>query len=81
MGLGDNWRQRIVDGIRKADLFMPLISETSLKHEEGFVQKEWWDGVNESIRRTADKIDGKFIVPVVIDDSPLYGDNISKHFD
>ena len=81
LGLGDNWRQRIVDGIRKADLFMPFISETSLKHEEGFVQKEWWDGVNESIRRTADKIDGKFIVPVVIDDSPLYGDNISKHFD
>ena len=81
LGLGDNWRQKIVDGIRKADLFMPLISANSLNHEEGFVQKEWWDGVNESIRRNADKIETKFLVPVVIDESPLYGDAIAKHFD
>ena len=78
---GDDWREKIVVNIRKADLFMPLISMNSLEHEDGYVQKEWMQGINEWIFRNADKQAGKYLVPVVIDDSKLYNDNIAKHFD
>lgn len=78
---GDDWREKIVVNIRKADLFMPLISQNSLEHEDGYVQKEWMQGTNEWIFRNADKKAGKYLIPVVIDDSRLYSDKISKHFD
>jgi len=78
---GDDWREKIVVNIRKADLFMPLISANSLEHEDGYVQKEWLQGTNEWIFRNAAKTEGKYLVPVVIDESKLYSDKISKHFD
>lgn len=78
---GDDWREKIVVNIRKADLFMPLISQNSLEHEDGYVQKEWMQGTNEWIFRNADKKADKYLVPVVIDESKLYSDKISKHFD
>jgi hypothetical protein len=78
---GDDWREKIVVNIRKADLFMPLISQNSLEHEDGYVQKEWMQGTNEWIFRNADKKADKYLIPVVIDDSKLYSDRITKHFD
>jgi len=78
---GDDWREKIVVNIRKADLFMPLISVNSLEHEDGYVQKEWSQGTNEWIFRNADKKADKYLIPVIIDDSKAYGEKISKHFD
>lgn len=78
---GDDWRERIVVNIRKADLFMPLISQNSLEHEDGYVQKEWMQGTNEWIFRNADKKADKYLIPVVIDESKLYSEKITKHFD
>jgi hypothetical protein len=78
---GDDWREKIVVNIRQADVFMPLLSANSLEHEDGYVQKEWSQGVNEWIFRNHDKKEGKYLIPVVIDDSKLYSDKISKHFD
>lgn len=78
---GDDWRAKIVVNIRKADLFIPLISANSLEHQDGYVQKEWYQGTNEWVYRNEDKQEGKYLIPVVIDDSPLYSDKISKIFD
>jgi hypothetical protein len=78
---GDDWREKIVVNIRQSDIFMPLLSANSLEHEDGYVQKEWSQGVNEWIFRNHDKKEGKYLIPVVIDDSQLYSDKISKHFD
>jgi len=78
---GDDWREKIVVNIRKADLFMPLISSNSLEHEDGYVQKEWLQGTNEWIFRNADKKADKYLIPVIIDDTKSYGEKISKHFD
>lgn len=78
---GDDWREKIVVNIRKADLFMPLISTNSLEHEDGYVQKEWSQGTNEWIFRNADKKADKYLIPVIIDDSRSYGEKIAKHFD
>ena len=78
---GDDWREKIVVNIRKADLFMPLISANSLEHEDGYVQKEWLQGTNEWVFRNADKKADKYLIPVIIDDSKSYGEKIAKHFD
>ena len=78
---GDDWREKIVVNIRKADLFMPLISVNSLEHEDGYVQKEWLQGTNEWVFRNADKKADKYLIPVIIDDSKAYGEKIAKHFD
>jgi hypothetical protein len=78
---GDDWREKIVVNIRKADLFMPLISVNSLEHEDGYVQKEWLQGTNEWVFRNADKKADKYLIPVIIDDSKSYGEKIAKHFD
>jgi len=78
---GDDWREKIVVNIRKADLFMPLISANSLEHEDGYVQKEWSQGTNEWVFRNADKKADKYLIPVIIDDSKAYGEKITKHFD
>lgn len=78
---GDDWREKIVVNIRKADLFIPLISVNSLEHQDGYVQKEWSQGVNEWVFRNHDKKDGKYLIPVVIDDSRLYSEKITSFFD
>lgn len=78
---GDDWREKIVVNIRSADLFIPLLSDNSLNHEDGYVQEEWSQGVNEWIFRNHAKKEGKFLIPVVIDDSQLYNEKIRKHFD
>ena len=78
---GDDWQEKIVVNIRNADIFIPLISANSLEHEDGYVQKEWMQGVNQWILRKHDKVDGKYLIPVVIDDSKLYSDKLAKHFD
>lgn len=81
LGPGDDWREKIVVNIRRADLFMPLISANSLEHEDGYVQKEWLQGTNEWVFRNADKKADKYLIPVIIDDSKAYGEKIAKHFD
>lgn len=78
---GDDWREKIVVNIREADLFIPLISANSLEHEDGYVQKEWEQGQNEWVFRHHAKKEGKYLIPVVIDDSQLYSEKLSKFFD
>ena len=78
---GDNWLEKIVVNIRKADLFIPIISSNSLDHENGYVQKEWSQATNEWIFRNAGQKADKYLIPVIIDDSKAYGEKISKHFD
>ena len=77
---GDNWREKIVVNIRTADIFMPLISTNSLEHEDGYVQKEWDQGVNEYTYRNRDKKADKYLIPIVIDDSKLYNQKIKDIF-
>jgi hypothetical protein len=78
---GDDWEREIIVHIRDADIFIPLISANSLQHEDGYVQKEWFQGHNEWKYRIDKKISAKYLIPVVIDDSPLYGEALKKHFD
>jgi hypothetical protein len=64
---GDRFMKRIEDGIRRSQLFIPVLSRHCLVREERFFRKEW--------RAALDKSDGlpggvEFILPVAIDDVP-----------
>ena len=64
---GDRFSERIESGIRRSDLFIPILSRHCLVHEERFFRKEWAFAI--------DKLSGlpssvQFIFPVVIDDLP-----------
>lgn len=76
---GDDWEKEIIVNIKEADLFIPLISTSSLEHEDGYVQKEWYQGrIEWKFRGDKEK---KYLIPVVIDESKLYSDKISSYFD
>ncbi|HLG40602.1 MAG TPA: toll/interleukin-1 receptor domain-containing protein [Chitinophagaceae bacterium] len=78
---GDDWEEKIVVNIRKADMFIPLISNNSLEHQDGYVHNEWKQGRNDWKFRNADKRGSKYLIPVVIDDSQLYNEKIAEFFD
>ena len=76
---GDVFNSEIQYNIRKADLFIPLISANSLTHK-GVVQDEWRSAVNEEgVRKLVGKNE-KFLIPIVIDDSDLYDPNLPAYF-
>jgi len=64
---GDHFAERIDAGIRRSDLFVPVLSRNCLTHGERFFRKEW--------NAAFDKATGlpssvEYIFPVVIDDLP-----------
>lgn len=78
---GDNWLEKIVVSIRKADFFLPIISENSLQHKDGYVHKEWAQGQTEWVYRNSTKNSGNYLIPVVVDNSDANSDSISEFFD
>jgi hypothetical protein len=71
---GDRWEQEILAGIRRdVRLFVPLISKHTEARDEGYVFKEW----DEGIQRARGIPRRRFIVPVVVDDD--YGGNIAGY--
>ncbi len=80
ISVGDDFETKIAISIREADLFIPLISENSLMHKDGYVQLEWSSANNINIYRRADGRTDKYLMPVVIDDTNPYNDNVPKYF-
>ncbi|CAN5810868.1 hypothetical protein BH11BAC3_BH11BAC3_05680 [soil metagenome] len=78
---GDNWLEKIVVSIRRADFFIPIISENSLQHKDGYVHKEWVQAQTEWVFRNSGKNSGNYLIPVVVDDSDANGNNIADFFD
>ena len=68
---GDNFEFTIIDNIRKADLFIPLISQNSLTQQDKYVLEEWSkaDAVNKF--RELDGKKERYLMPIVIDDADL----------
>ncbi|MBS1818357.1 MAG: toll/interleukin-1 receptor domain-containing protein [Acidobacteria bacterium] len=60
---GNEWEQRILDGINNCQLFLPVVSTTEEQRTEGFFIAEW-----RAALERARSIDGRaFIVPIFID--------------
>jgi hypothetical protein len=77
---GDEFEIEISKSIRAADLFIPLISENSLMHKDGYVQKEWFTAFTISNFRKADGKTDRYLMPVVIDETNPYNENVPKYF-
>ena len=77
---GDDFKTEIAKNIKSADLFIPLISANSLLHMDGYVQKEWFTADNVNTFRKIDGNTGKFLMPVVIDDTNPYDASVPKYF-
>ena len=77
---GDDYKTEIAKGIKSADLFIPLISENSLLHKDGYVQLEWFTADNVNTFRKIDGNKSKYLMPIVIDDSNPYDANVPKYF-
>jgi TolB-like protein/Tfp pilus assembly protein PilF len=61
---GDEWDRRIRDQIRACRLFVPILSETSERRDEGYFRREW----ALAVERTRDMAHHRaFLVPVAID--------------
>ena len=77
---GDNFKTEIAKNIKSADLFIPLISENSLMHKDGYVQIEWFTADNVNTFRKIDGRTDKYLMPVVIDETNPYNENVPKYF-
>jgi len=77
---GDDFKTEIAKNIKSADLFIPLISANSLLHKDGYVQLEWFTADNVNTFRKIDGNTGKYLMPVVIDDTNPYDINVPKYF-
>jgi hypothetical protein len=77
---GDDFKTAIAKNIKSADLFIPLISQNSLMHKDGYVQLEWFTADNVNTFRKIDGNSSKYLMPVVIDDSNPYDSNVPKYF-
>lgn len=77
---GDDFKTEIAKNIKSADLFIPLISANSLLHKDGYVQLEWFTADNVNTFRKIDGNTGKYLMPVVIDDTNPYDTNVPKYF-
>jgi len=64
---GDRFAERIVDGVRRSDLFLPVLSRHCLVPEERYFRKEWAAAFEKA---TGLPSTIEFIFPVVIDDLP-----------
>lgn len=77
---GDDFKIEIAKNIKSADLFIPLISANSLLHKDGYVQLEWFTADNVNTFRKIDGNNEKYLMPVVIDESNPYDENVPKYF-
>lgn len=59
---GDDFRQRILDGIGSCRYFLPLLSEAATGREEGFVFREW-----RAANDRREEMNRDFIYPVIVD--------------
>ena len=77
---GDDFKTEIAKNIKSADLFIPLISTNSLMHKDGYVQIEWFTADNVNTFRKIDGNKNKYLMPIVIDDTNPYDNNVPKYF-
>jgi len=77
---GDNFELTIIDNIRKADLFIPLLSENSLTQQDKYVLEEWSkaDAVNKF--RELDGRKDRYLMPIVIDNADLNNSIVKRYY-
>jgi hypothetical protein len=63
---GDEYKQRIFEGIAGCKHFLPLVSRSATEREEGFVFSEW-EAATDRLPKLNRPVEQPFLVPVVVD--------------
>jgi hypothetical protein len=77
LGTGEDWAEASRRQIEKCSFFMPLISTEAVRRQDGLFRRQWAWAIDRA-RSLEDST--PFIVPVVIDDTPVDIDGIPKEF-
>jgi hypothetical protein len=64
--LAPRWEKRLKSLVGLCSAFVPVISSRSVRAKRRFLQREWVEAILEAVRAAPS---GRFIVPVVIDDT------------
>ena len=59
---GDDYTQRILDGIRNSRYFLPLVSRAATERERAFVFREWSEATSQ-----CPEMNRTYLVPLVVD--------------
>ena len=74
---GDDYRQKIEEGIEKCPFFVPIISKHSIVRERRFLYLEWNKAIDEAKFRPQGEV---FLLPIVIDDTDPIDQGIPREF-
>ena len=74
---GDDYRQKIEEGIEKCSFFVPLISSHSIVRERRFLYLEWNKAIDEAKFRPQGQ---PFILPIFIDETSPVDEGIPREF-
>lgn len=74
---GDDFKLRLKRAIRDCSLFIPVISEHTLTGRRRFFRREWKQALDEALEAPES---GRFIVPMVLDDTSPEHDAIPEAF-
>jgi hypothetical protein len=74
---GDQYDQKIRRNVKNCSLFLPVISRNTERRLEGYFRREW-RLAEERALGIADNV--PFILPVVVDDTPEYTENVPERF-
>ncbi|SMO66185.1 SIR2-like domain-containing protein [Saccharicrinis carchari] len=78
---GDNYRQQIIEKIRECDLFIPVISQSSISNKESYVYSIEWDrAIARRKTREEESDTHSFIHPIIIDDTQVTDIGIPSNF-
>lgn len=75
LAVGDDYQDRIRRNIRACSYFIPVISSAALERDEAFFYREWAWALD---RRMGMGPGALFILPVIIDDTPLNHPRITE---
>ena len=74
---GDEWNPKIRRNIHRCSFFLPLISEATLRREEGYFRREWRWAIDRAQGMSETR---RFIHPILIDATPELAEAIPEYF-
>jgi hypothetical protein len=77
LAAADDYDLKIRRNVSQCSLFIPVISRQAIERQEGYFRREWYQA-RDRLKSLADGV--PFIVPVVVDDTPVNAFGVPEEF-
>jgi hypothetical protein len=77
LAAADDYDLKIRRNVSQCSLFVPVISRQAIERDEGYFRREWHQA-RDRLKSLADGV--SFIVPVVVDDTPVNAQGVPEEF-